>query len=243
LISEFYCNELVREFDISFIKFGYDIFIENLNDIRTLFGKYPQHLRKKYKCAIKDGLVFKEYKGYDPKIEERFNELVSEFHNYKKGMKFYLLPLDPFSYRDTKRWFYLEQNGKIIGFLMLNRLNSLKAWVINGKMVLDNNASKYSSEFMILNILDTIRNEDNSILYVGPIFVSEDLKIFRFLFIYNILVSLFVFILNNIFNMKYKQRYWKKFYPKRSPSYIAFNSRHLYYKNIISLLRFFHFLK
>jgi lysylphosphatidylglycerol synthetase-like protein (DUF2156 family) len=110
-------------------------------------------------------------------------------------------------------------------------------------MVLDNNASKYSSEFMILNILDTIRNEDNSILYVGPIFVSEDLKIFRFLFIYNILVSLFVFILNNIFNMKYKQRYWKKFYPKRSPSYIAFNSRHLYYKNIISLLRFFHFLK
>jgi len=240
LISSDFSNELALHFNYSFIQFGHDISILNNLDLRSLKGTNARLLKKKYRRAIKDGLSFHEYKDYDLSIEKSFINLLNKWYKDNQGGRFYLSPLQPFAYKENKRYFYVTVNNILVGFITLNKMNGLKGFVING-LVLDKDAPKSSSEFIILNLLDTIRLEDNNILYVGPLLSSKIDKFHNIIFLYKFLINFLFFIIRNIFNMNYKQLYWDKFSPSKTGSYIVFQRSYISLSEIISLLRFFHF--
>lgn len=185
-------------------------------------GKKASLLRNKYNQAMRDGIIVEEYSQYDEHIEEEMQKIRESWLNNRKGPQLCLLQIDIFRERAHKRYFYAHYKGRIIGLLMLNRIDAHHGWVLNILMV-SPDAPTVTSEFLIINTLAKLREESCHFFSVGTL-PATSLGKFEGLGKFSQWCTRGLYrTAKKIFRLEDRQRYWKKFYPEARPVYIVFS--------------------
>lgn len=239
MTSESFTNEVLDCFDGSALQFGHEIIIDTTIDTRTLTGNYPHHLRQKHRHALLHGLTFFEYDGNNPEIEQALTTIAQEWLANRRGAQVHVLPLDVFSHKSSKRWFYAQKEECIVGFLMLNRIDAFQGWVLNGSMMLTAEAPTSTSEFLMISTLETLREEGYKCLSIGPTMSLEIDRIDGFGWVSRMLINYGMKSAHKIFRMHDHQRYWKKFQPRKEPMFLTFSSSRMGLQEIRAILRTF----
>ena len=186
-------------------------------------GMYASVLRNKCNQGMRNGIIVKEYTGHDPQLEAKLEQIGSAWHNARKGPQIHYVHIHLiFANRSNKRWFYAEQNGALLGVLMLNRIDAYQGWVQNLCMITPE-APKYTSEVMILSVLDVLRAEGCRFLSAGHMPALQLGRIEGFGILSQWLARKVYTIAQKIFKLCERQRFWKKFDPRTEPTFLAFS--------------------
>lgn len=240
MASETFTNDVLHHFGGSAIQIGHEIMIDPSVDTRTLTGPYPRRLRHKEQQAMAYGVSIGEYKGGNPEIEQTFIAIAEHWLKNRKGPQIFLLPIDIFAHRDSKRWFYAQKDGKIIGFLMLNAMSGKQIWVLNGSIMLTEQAPNGTSEYLMLYILETLRNEGSTLFSVGTTPSMEIERIEGFGRLTRLLLTGVIKSAHSIFKIQDRQLFWKKFLPRKEPTFITHLAGRMGIREIRALLRALH---
>lgn len=217
------------------IGFGHEIILDPTFDPKQSKGKHASLLRNKYNQCVRDGIVVKEYTGNDPELEQKLIDVTNVWLQSRKGAQAYLLQANIFEGRELKRWFYAEQNGAIIGLVMLNRRDAYKGWLMNLLVKLPD-APNSIPEFMIMQILDTLREEQCTFLSIGAL-PSSDLTTIGLGTLSTVIIAMLYKIVGQILNLPSRQRFWKKFMPRMERSYLLFGTPRIHLRQIVALIK------
>lgn len=193
-------------------------------------------VRKKVKHALKDGVIVQEYLGTDLRIEEKISKLADGWVEKRKGPQIFLAHVSLFQNRIGKRWFYAEKEGDVVGFLVLNEIQSKKGWLLNNVM-LSSNAPNGVSELLIISTLETLERENCHYVIAGPVPIKDLKEIQGLNPALEYLVRLMFKGAKYIFHLDGYQTYWHKFNPKSEGSYLAFPENNIGYSSVVGLMR------
>lgn len=222
----------------SAIQMGHEIIIDPFKDPRNLPGPHANLLRRKIKKSIFDGIYVYEYTNNDPAIEVEMNHVANAWLANRHGPQIYYAQTDLFADKPSKRWFYAQQGESIIGVLVLNRIDAKQGWVINILMK-HPEAPDHVSEYMVISAMDILRNEGCHYLSTGPL-PSPNLGTVEGLNpVYRVLTKISYAIAKKIFNLNERQRYWKKFEPRKEPSFLLFSNSSIGYHEIKGIMSAF----
>jgi lysylphosphatidylglycerol synthetase-like protein (DUF2156 family) len=234
--SEQFMKWSMNRYCSSAIECGVEVILNPTIDPTNKTGKKASLLRNKYNQSIRDGIQVKEYDGYDEQLEEAMQEVRDSWLQNRKGPQIYYLQVNLFADRIHKRWFYAEHQGRIIGVLMLNRIDAHHGWVINILMVVPD-ALTVTSEFLILSALATLRAEECTFLSIGTVPGSQLGHIEGLGFFSQWLARNIFKTAKKIFRLEDRQRYWKKFYPQTKPTYVLFSKARIKFSEIMGIMR------
>lgn len=237
MASESFTSAILHNFGGSALQFGHDIILDPTIDLRTLTGSYPHHLRQKFRNAISSGLSVLEYKGDNQEIEQTLIDIAQQWVVNRKGPQIYLIPIDVFAHRSSKRWFYAEKDGQIVGFLMLNKINGSEGWALNGSIMLTAQAPKSTSEFLMLTILELLRGEGCIYFSAGPMMALEIERMEGFGWFSQLFIDCSMKSARKLFRMQDRQRYWKKFHPKKEPLFVTLTTSRMGLYELRAILR------
>jgi lysylphosphatidylglycerol synthetase-like protein (DUF2156 family) len=238
MVSECFTNEVLQKFGGSALQFGHEIIIDSSIDIKSLEGRYPSHVRQRHKKALLNGVTAREYNGNDQETKQELANIGAQWMANRKGPQIFLLPLD-IAHASSERWFYAKKDNQIIGFLMLNRIGMINGWVLNGTIILTPDAPKGTPEFLMLYVLETLRNEGYKCLSIGPTISSQVDRLEGFGWLSRKMINGTLKAVRRVFDMHERQRFWKKFLPRKEPSFVLFGSSRISLKEIHSILRVF----
>lgn len=160
----------------------------------------------------------------------------NEWSKNRKGPQIYLLHIDIFAERSNKRWFYAEYKDKVMGVLMLNKLDAFNGWVLNLLMLLPD-LPYGTSEYIVTSALSILRTEGCKFLSVGtlPVDRIETIKGLNKALIWAIRASYQV--AKKIFNLGSRQKYWDKFKPTKSPTFLLFSRSYVGWCETMGIMR------
>ena len=185
------------------------------------------------------GLIFDEYRGNNPEMEIVLDSIARDWLANRMGPQAYLIALDVFAHRESKRWFYAHKDNEVVGFLMLSRLEACNGWILNGSIMFTPQAPNSVSEFLVLSVLDILRAEGSTCLSVGPTISTEIGRIEGFGWFSKKFINFTMKSVRTLFKMQDRQRYWKKFLPRKEPSFLTFTSARVGLQELRALLRTF----
>ena len=122
VISQKWRRELEEEFgDCASIQFGDEMLFDPVEYAKispkgTLKGRLNQ--------AARHGVTIHECLNPRAKMEAELNAVADEWLAARKGLQIYYLHVDLFAVRETRRWFFARQHGKIVALLALDAIHS-----------------------------------------------------------------------------------------------------------------------
>lgn len=223
----------------SAISIGNEIILNPLCDIKTLTGNYARLLRNQCTYAVRQGMTVKEHNDGDPLIDQALEEVKQAWLANRKGPQAYFFSqINLFEHRENKRYFYVEYYQTIVGFIMLNRINSYQGWVLNIMMMLPDLPTS-TSGFLVMSTLDALRQEQCAFVSIGTT-PSATLDRIEGLNSMTAWMARHTYkVINNLFKLSERQRYWKKFHPTSSPTFIAVNRPKFGLREGIAIMRAF----
>jgi lysylphosphatidylglycerol synthetase-like protein (DUF2156 family) len=222
----------------SAIAIGHEIIIDPRNDIKAGNGSTIRRLRNKYNHASRTGVTIKEYVGNDTVRESYMEQLCSTWLQGRQGVQAYHSGIDLFAHRASKRWFYAEFEGKMIGLIMLNRINAHGGWVLNRLLLLPD-MPYGTSELLILSVLDILRTEECSYFSAGTTPSNTIEKIHGLGAFSRLLVPPIFKMVQKFMPLEGRQRYWEKFQPRKTGSFLLFDKPSLGAREIYAIVRAF----
>ena len=199
-------------------------------------GPKASLVRRKTKHALKENVIVQEYFGADPAIEAQIEKLGEAWLGKRQGAQIYLCALNIFKDRFGKRWFYAEQDKKIIGFLQLHALESRQGWLLN-HVITGKNAPNGVSELLIVSALRQLDQEGCHCVLMGPVptYSLKEIKgANRFITQFARLVYNFA---RKIFHLDRHGEFWEKFQLPTEGSYLVFPEKNLKISSIKSVLK------
>ncbi len=218
------------------IEFGTKFVLDPHNNPAHTMGSKAVLLRKKVKHALNEGVVVKEYAGDDPAIEEQIEKVAANWLQKRRGPQIYLASVTLFKNRYGKRWFYAQKDNKIVGFLLLNALQSQGGWLLNNVMITPQ-APKGLSELLIISTLEALDKEGCRFVLAGPIPSMQLGKIIGIGQIKERLMRMGFKIARYIFQLAGHAAFWSKFQPQYKSSYLLFPHKNLGFSSIKALMR------
>lgn len=203
---------------------------------------YPQTgpngrlLKKKVKHAQGEGVVVEEYKTHDTAVEDAIEEAANAWLKGRRGPQIYMSHMHLFSDYDGKRWFYAKQNDKIVGVLLLNQLERYQGWLLNLLMPTPESPNG-TSEIMALTAFDTLAAENCSYLSFGIVagLKLDDIQGFNPLSIW--LAKAGFKAADRLFHLEGRRRFWEKFEPQGTPSYVLFMNSTIRLGDLVAMTR------
>ncbi|HEX2977895.1 MAG TPA: DUF2156 domain-containing protein [Candidatus Babeliales bacterium] len=238
MVSESFTNQMLDCYNGSAFQFGDEIIIDPTIDTKSLSGRNASHLRQRYRKALSSGLSCNEYDNNTPEITQTLTAIMKRWTENRKGPQIFLLPLEV-AYASSNRWFYAKKDNEIVAFLMLNQIGALNGWALNGTIILTPEAPKGTSELLMIYTLETLRNEGCNCLSIGPALSTQIGRIDGFGWFSEMLIKCTLTSVRNVFKMHERQRFWKKFQPRKEPSFLLFNTPRVRWQEIHALLRTF----
>jgi lysylphosphatidylglycerol synthetase-like protein (DUF2156 family) len=218
------------------LEIGQEIILDPSVNQKTRTGMKASQLRNKYNQSVRDGICVKEYTTYDALLEKAFEDVAKAWLKNRQGLQIYNLPINIFAGRTNKRWFYAEHNQKIVGVVILNRLDMHQGWVLNILMITPE-APNTTSEFIVLNVLETLRGEQCTFFSIGTLPATELGRV-EGLGDYATWITRTLFNApKKIFHLQDRQRYWKKFQPSIKPSFVLFEKSRIGFREIMGIMR------
>jgi len=218
------------------IEFGKKFTLDPFSNPTKNKGSKAVLIRKKVKHALKAGVVIKEYLGDSKDTEQQIESILNQWLKKREGPQIYLCGVSIFNDRYGKRWFYAEKDGKILGFLILSRLEEQEGWLLNSVMTASDGINGLS-ELLVISILEALEKENCHRVVIGPI-PSRDLgdimgigslgsRLVRFMFKGARL----------LFDLDGHVNYWSKFQPEYQRSYLLFPGKNLSFSSIKALMQ------
>lgn len=232
IVSEEFANLALEHLSFSLIEFGSKFHLDPLKyvDSKTTL------LRKKVRQSSGKGIEIHEYTGHDPQIEQSIEEVASAWVQARKGIQIYLATPSLFDDRLGKRWFYAKQEGKIIGFALLNELQFHGGWLLNNVMVAKGSPSGVS-EHLVVSALQAVEKEQCRSVIIGPVPAKTLGKIVG---LNRVLVSIagWAFkIIRKTCRLDGHEVFWEKFEPEIKSCYVLFPKNRFRPSSVIALLR------
>jgi lysylphosphatidylglycerol synthetase-like protein (DUF2156 family) len=217
---------------------GSEVVLNPMIDLKAKRGTAGRILRNLFNYSTRLGMTVHEYKDKDSTIERDFEKVKERWLRHRRGPQIHLGILDIFAYRSNKRYFYACHNGVIIGVLIISRLDMCKGWVMNILMRIPE-APKTTSEFLILSILDILRQEGCSYFSIGTIPALQLEKTEGLSSISELLARTAFKLAVKIFNLSNRQKYWKKFNPETKPTFLLVSRPKIGIREVIGIMRAF----
>jgi lysylphosphatidylglycerol synthetase-like protein (DUF2156 family) len=238
IISKEFADWAHQNLSASIIEFGEKFTLDPFHNPAKNTGPHAVLVRKKIKHALKDGVTVHEYKGDDPEIEKEIISVANAWVERRRGPQIYLAHVTLFNDRIGKRWFYGEQNGKIVGFLVLNEIAAKKGWLLNNLMMLQD-APSGLSELLIISVLENLEKEDCHYVLAGPVTLPDLGRVEGMHVAIEKLTRLAFKGAKMIFHLDGYETFWVKFDPQLEGSYLAFPNNNIGYSSVKALLRAF----
>jgi lysylphosphatidylglycerol synthetase-like protein (DUF2156 family) len=232
IVTEEFANLAVEQLSFSAIEFGTKFILDPLKYVvspTTL-------LRKKIRQSSRNGVEICEYTGNDINVEQSLQQVANEWVQARKGIQVYLAEPDLFSNRLGKRWFYAKHEERIIGFVLLNELQSHQGWLLNNVMFLKDSPSGIS-EHLVVSALQTLEKEQCRFVLIGPVPAKELGKIMGFGQTITLVVRWLFKAIRKICRLDGHEIFWEKFEPEVGSSYLLFPKKRFRFSSIIALLR------
>jgi lysylphosphatidylglycerol synthetase-like protein (DUF2156 family) len=232
IVSERFASLAFDQLSFSAVEFGTKFILDPLKhaDNKTAL------LRKKIRQSTRNGVEVLEYLGNDPKIEDAIEQVANQWVQARKGIQIYLAEPTIFHDRLGKRWFYAKYQGKIIGFVVLNELQSHQGWLLNNVMVLKGSPSGVS-EHLVVSAIEALEKEKCRRILIGPVPAKELGKMLGFGKILTKLVKLIYKSLKKICHLDGHEIFWDKFQPELGASYLLFPRKKFRISSVLALLK------
>lgn len=214
------------------IHFGDEYVIDPANDPAK--GRKGEKLRWKVHKAVEEEVVVHEYTGNDIDLEADIELTGRNWLRGRKGPQIYLAHLDIFDTRTGKRWFYAKKGDRIVGLVILNRVDKHRGWVLNMLMAL-NDAPVGTSELLMMSVVERLREEGCHFfaLGAGP---GKTLGDISGLSTVSALIARGCYkIAHRLFRLHTHNHFLKKFLPAFLPSYLMFSRSKIGINEIIAL--------
>lgn len=235
IASEEFASWALHNLSASIIEFGKKCVLDPFKNELNGKGRHAVLLRNKVKHAIKEGIIVHEYTENNPGIEQKITDIAAGWLQRRKGPQIYIAHISLFEHRIGKRWFYAEQNGQIVGALVLSEMQEKKGWLLNHVMTVLN-APDGISEFLITSVLEVLKKENCRYFLAGPIPAKQLGKIDGVNKSIAFLARSAFQCAKWIFHLDGYARYWNKFEPKGEGAYLVFPENNLRYGSVKALL-------
>jgi lysylphosphatidylglycerol synthetase-like protein (DUF2156 family) len=232
IVSEEFAHLAFEGLSFSLIEFGRKY---TLDPFKYVDSK-TSLLRKKVRQSSAKGIEIHEYTGYDPEIEQSIEEVAAAWVQARKGIQIYLATPSLFDDRFGKRWFYAKQEGKVIGFAMLNELQSQQGWLLNNTMVARGSPSGVS-EHLVVSALQALEKEQCRSVIIGPVPAKTLGKIVGLKPILVSIAGLAFKLIKRTCRLDGHEVFWEKFEPEVKSSYLLFPKNRFRPSSVIALLR------
>lgn len=180
-----------------------------------------RRLRSKLSHPMKLGIEIQEYLSSDPEIQRAIEAVATDWLSGRQGPQIYLAHVDLFGCPEGKRWFYAKLGDKVIGLLMLNRLEAKEGWVLNLCMA-TGEAPSGTSELLVLSVLRQLKAEGCSLLTLGVVPRDTLGEIEGFGAMSSWCARKAYLGAKRYFNLERRKEYWRKFHPQSERAYVVF---------------------
>jgi lysylphosphatidylglycerol synthetase-like protein (DUF2156 family) len=195
-------------------------------------------LRHRVEKGVKKGLTFHEYIPSDSEIEKTIKQIGIQWQDAIKGPHIYLGHLDFFESYIGKRWFYVKEDGKITGMVMLSKIGSRDGWLLKF-LITAPDAFQYTSEFLMTSLLTTLKNEGCKYLTKGMVPIDSLGEIKGLGNLSTGITKSIYNIVSRIYKFKTRKEYWQRYRPQIQPVYMLFSRPHLGVNEIRALIKIF----
>lgn len=213
LIQHHFCNTL--------IEYGEELFLNPHDDPRKKEGVHASLVRRKARHAIKEDVKAFEYTISDTQIEKGILEVGQKWLENRKGPQIHFSHVRSFDYRQGKRWFYAEKEGKVIGVVILSRLDKYPGWLLN-HLMFNPEAPGGVPELLVVTALDTLAKEGCNFVTFGTSPGKELGEIIGLGGFSKYVVKNVYNIANKIYHLDGKKGFWEKFDPQTKKTFLAF---------------------
>lgn len=221
IASEKFANLAIQNLCKIMVQVGEELIFDPRKDPTE--GRSGHRLRNKVSHVRSLGISAHEYLSQDPKLENQIKEAGNLWLKSRKGPQIYLGPLNFFENRADKRWFYAIQGEQVIAAALLSRLEVKKGWLLKFLITIPQ-APRGTSEFLMLSILEALRQEECHYLTYGIVPADRLDKIVGVNKFYTWLGRGIFKFLKAIFKLNQRKLYWEKFFPKSEPAYVLFSN-------------------
>lgn len=217
------------------IGIGHEIILDPTHDPRSDNGKDASHLRGKCNQATRHDVVVHEYLESDTALEQAMDKLGETWVKDRAGPQIYLHHVDVFAHREHKRYFYAEQHGKLVGLLILNRMNARSGWVLSLSLI-DRASPKGTSELLLVSTLDILRNENCQYLTIGTVPVPKIQTIEGLGLLKTCGIRASYGLAKCFFNLNHRHSYWTKFHPQSEKTYLVLSKPKLGLGGVLGII-------
>lgn len=217
------------------IGFGEEIILNPTKDPRKETGDRASLLRRNCKQAIRHDVEISEYTHQNPAIERSIAQLGEAWANRRHGPQVYLQHVRIFEHRAFKRFFYAHIEGKIVGVLILNRLDIHDGWVISFSMLAED-APHGTSEWMIVSALEVLGKENCQFFAIGTVPLPRIDETTGLTPLTDWCVRTSFNMALKLFHLEDRERYWRKFTPQKETSYLLLSKSNLRFKGVFGLM-------
>ncbi|HEV8051808.1 MAG TPA: phosphatidylglycerol lysyltransferase domain-containing protein [Parachlamydiaceae bacterium] len=221
-----------------FGKISIEVCEELVFDPLTTPNSFSNRLLHRVDKAIKHGLTFHEYQPIDKKIEKSLLDLGDKWHKSIKGPHLYLGHLNFFESYIGKRWFYVKDGENITSMVMLSKLEAHGGWLLKFLAILPNSFQE-TSEFLMVSLLKTLQKENCLFLSKGMLPVDQLGEIRGVGPFSTLLFKSTYKVINHFLKFQIHKEYWKRYNPKKSPSYLIFSNSRIGIKEIRAMNKVF----
>lgn len=232
--SESFAHWAVENVSSSLLELGLEIILDPFQGVRK--GAEGRLLRKKINHSVQEQVVVKEYILFNENLERAIEEVGNAWLKSRRGMQIYLSNVFLFENRLGKRWFYAQQNGKIVGVLLLNELKKQQGWVIHELMSTDE-APNGTTELLVMAALDALHSEGCHFLSAGIIPAEQVGKILGFSKMSSWMIPGVFQLAKQFFGLSNRKKYWEKFQPKSEKAYLVFSKPWIGVSEVLGLIK------
>lgn len=220
-VSQEFVDWFLHYFKGKLIGIGHEFIINPQRALLTETGPHACQLRQKYNKSTRAHIQVHEYCGNDIIIEKKIQQLADSWQQHRKGPQAFFYSLNIFDNNKGKRWFYAQQENRIIGLLTMNQI--AHGWVVN-MVICTPDALNSCSAFMILKVAETLRHEGSAVLSAG-ILADSTLGIIKGINPIKIWLARKIYKLcNTIVKLDKRKQFWLQFKPQQKPAYLLASS-------------------
>lgn len=190
---------------------------EELNIDPTNFQK-SQKLRWKVNQAIKHGVIIKECKNLDPKLEKQIKMTIKNWQTERHGPQMHLGQIN-FSSVAGNRIFYAQKEDKIVGLLLLSPIDSIQGWTVSSYFA-NLDAPVGTTEHLVCTAVDSISNENCRFLCLGIVTGSKLGKVIGLSPIVKFLCNFILKMVRWVFRLDARAVYLNKYQPNTRSVYL-----------------------
>lgn len=180
--------------------------------------KNRQKLRWKIKQSIQQGVTVKEYKNFDPAIENEINNTLLTWVKERAGPQIHL-GKNFLNRGSTNRIFYAEQHDKMKGLLVLSPVDRFQGWVVSSYLA-TSDAPVGTTEHLMVSAFDVLSNEECHFLCLGAVSGSQLGEVVGVGSLGKSMADLIFKFARWFFKLDAKARYLKKYHPHLCPTFL-----------------------